>query len=248
MSELVSGERRGAAFVVRFTREQKLNAINGEMERQIYALLATRELRDAACIVLTGSERVFSAGADVTEFSGLDPAAIMSYYQQTGDWVERVADLPQPTIAAISGYCLGAGFELALACDFRIADETAVFGLPEVALGILPSSGGTYRLVRLLGTARAKELILLRDRIDAAEALRLGAVTEVVSPGAALDRALEHADRLAALPQLAARVAGRAVDAMAEASRATALELERIAYGMLGQTPEADAALTHWTR
>ncbi len=248
MSELVSGERRGPAFVVRFTREQKLNAINGEMERQIYALLATRELRDAACIVLTGSERVFSAGADVTEFSDQDPAAIMSYYQQTGDWVERVADLPQPTIAAISGYCLGAGFELALACDFRIADETAVFGLPEVALGILPSSGGTYRLVRLLGTARAKELILLRERIDAAEALRLGAVTEVVSPGSALDRALEHADRLAALPQLAARVAGRAVDAMAEASRATALELERIAYGMLGQTPEADAALTRWTR
>ena len=102
--------------------------------------------------------------------------------------------------------------------------------------------------MRLLGTARAKELILLRDRIDAAEALRLGAVTEVVSPGAALDRALEHADRLAALPQIAAMVAGRAVDAMAEASRATALELERIAYGMLGQTPEADAALTRWTR
>jgi enoyl-CoA hydratase/carnithine racemase len=249
VSSLVSGERRGAAFLVRFTREAKLNAISGQMEAELCELLASAELRESACVLFTGSDRVFSAGADVTEFSGLDPAAIMSYYyDRTGDWVERVADLPQPTIAAVSGYCLGAGFELALACDFRIADETAVFGLPEVALGILPSSGGTYRLVRLLGPARAKELILLRDRFDASQALRLGAVTEVVSPGAALDRALEHAERLAGLPQLAVRVTGRAVDAMAESSRATALELERVAYGMLGQSPEADQALKPWSK
>src|SRR5262249_33045587 len=132
-------------------------------------VLADPELKDAPCVVFTGGERVFSAGADVTEVEGLDPAAIMTYYRQTGDFVERVAALPQPTIAALSGYCLGGGFELALACDFRIADETAVFGLPEVALGIVPSFGGTYRLARIVGPARAKELILLRARIDAAE-------------------------------------------------------------------------------
>jgi enoyl-CoA hydratase/carnithine racemase len=101
--------------------------------------------------------------------------------------------------------------------------------------------------VRTVGPARAKELILLRDRLDAAEAHRLGAVTELVPAGAALRRALEHADHLAALPALAARVAGRAADAAAESSRATALELERIAYGMLAQTPEADAALERFT-
>jgi enoyl-CoA hydratase/carnithine racemase len=178
-------------------------------------------------VVITGGERVFSAGADVTEFEGLDPAAIMAYYQQTGDFVERVADLAQPTIAAICGYCLGGGFELALARDFRIADDTAVFGLPEVGLGIVPSFGGTYRLTRIIGAARAKELILLRDRIDAAEARRLGAVTEVVSAGQALARALEHAERLAELPALAASVAARAVDAMSGSRECDALRQRR---------------------
>ena len=197
MSELITGERRGDTFVLTLSREPKLNAISGEMEREICDLLTAPELREAACVVVTGGERVFSAGADITEFADLDPAAIMGYYRQTGDFVERVADLSQPTIAAISGYCLGGGFELALACDFRIADETAVFGLPEVQLGIVPSFGGAYRLTRLLGAARAKELVLLRERIDAAEALRLGAVTEVVGAGEALE------------PRPGARVASR---------------------------------------
>ncbi len=243
MSELITGERRGDTFILALSRPAKLNAISGEMERGICDLLTAPELREAACVVFTGGERVFSAGADITESADLDPAAIMGYYRHTGDFVERIADLPQPTIAAISGYCLGGGFELALACDFRIADETAVFGLPEVKLGIVPSFGGAYRLTRLLGAARAKELVLLRDRIDAAEALRLGAVTEVVSAGDALDRALEHAARLASLPRLAVGVAKRAVDTMAEAPRGAALELERLAYGMLAQTSEADEAL-----
>ena len=229
MSEFVSGERRGDTFVLKLSREAKLNAISGEMEREICELLSARELRDAACVVFTGGDRVFSTGADITEFADLDPAAIMSYYRQTGDFVERVADLPQPTIAAISGYCLGGGFELALACDFRIADETAVFGLPEVELGIVPSFGGAYRLTRLLGAARAKELVLLCERIDAAEALRVGAVTEVVGVGEALDRALQHASRLADLPRVAVGVAKRAIDTMAEAPRGAALELERLA-------------------
>ncbi len=248
MSELITGERRGDTFVITINREAKLNAISGEMEQLLCDLLAVPELRDSACVVITGGARVFSAGADITEFADLDPAAIMSYYRQTGDFVERVADLPQPTIAAISGYCLGGGFELALACDFRVADEGAVFGLPEVALGIVPSFGGAYRLTRLLGAARAKELVLLRERIDATEALRLGVVTEVVSAGAALERSLEHASRLAELPRVAVGVAKRAVDAMAEAPRAAGLELERLAYGMLAQTPEADDALKRFER
>jgi enoyl-CoA hydratase/carnithine racemase len=239
---LVAVERVGETAVITLRREEKLNAISAEMEQQLCAALAGAEVRQAKCVVITGSERVFSAGADVSEFRGLDPEAIMSYYQGTGDFAERVADLPQPTFAAISGYCLGGGFELALACDFRIADQSAMFGLPEVGLGILPSSGGTYRLVRTVGAARAKELILLRERIDAAEAHRLGVVTDVVPAGQALERALFHAQRLASLPSLAVRVAGQAVDAMVDASRATGLELERLAYGMLAQTAEADAA------
>jgi enoyl-CoA hydratase/carnithine racemase len=153
-----------------------------------------------------------------------------------------VATLPQPTLSAIAGYCLGAGLELALATDFRIADETAVFGFPELGLGIVPSSGGTQRLTRLLGPARAKELILLRDRLDAREALLAGLVTEVVPAGAVLDRTLEHGRRLAGLPPLAVSIAKQAIDGAAEASREAGLLIERLAYGLLAQTDAARTA------
>ncbi len=242
MPELVRLHRHEHACVVKLDRERKLNAISGEMERELCEALLAPELREAPCVVFTGGSSVFSAGADLEQMQGLDPAAIASYYRATGDFAERVADLPQPTFSAISGYCLGGGLELALATDFRIAARGAVFGLPEVGLGILPSSGGTHRLVRLLGPARAKELILLRDRVAAGDAYPLGLVTEVVEDGTALDRTLELAGRLAALPPLAVQVTGEVIDSMAEASRAAGLALERLAYGLLAQTSEAAEA------
>jgi enoyl-CoA hydratase/carnithine racemase len=240
VSELVELRREQRTCIVQFRREEKLNAISGAVERELCAALEAPELREASCVVFTGGNRVFSAGADLTEMTGLDPAAIISYYEGTGDFAERVADLPQPTFCAIAGYCLGGGLELALATDFRIADRTAVFGLPELGLGILPSSGGTHRLTQMFGPVRAKELILLRDRISAEDAARMGLITEIVDEGQALDRALAHAERLADLPQLAVRVSKRVIDSMADGSRASALELERLAYGLLAQTPEAD--------
>jgi enoyl-CoA hydratase/carnithine racemase len=243
MSELVSVRVAGAACVLTLNREEKLNAISGGVESALCAALESDAVRASACVVITGGPRVFSAGADLNEMRGLDPAAIVSYYRGTGDFAERVSDLPQPTFSVISGYCLGGGLELALATDFRIAEDSAVLGLPEVGLGILPSSGGTHRLVRLLGVARAKELILLRDRIDAAEALRIGLVTEVVGAGLGLERALSHASRLAAMPSLAVQVTGRVIDMIADAPRAAGLELERLAYGLLAQTDEADVAV-----
>jgi enoyl-CoA hydratase/carnithine racemase len=241
MSELIKLESLEHACVVTFNRPEKLNAISAEVERELCAALDSQELREAPSVIFTGGPKVFSAGADVNELGGLDPASIISYYEGTGDFPERVADLPQPTFSAISGYCLGGGLELAAATDFRIADESAVFGLPEVELGILPSWGGTHRLVRLLGPARAKELIFLRERFSAAEAHRIGLVTEVV-PDGALERALAHAARIASLPRLAVRVTGRVIDAMPESSRTAGLELERLAYGLLAQDPAADAA------
>jgi enoyl-CoA hydratase/carnithine racemase len=238
VSELVAVERHGPACVLRLQRERKLNAISTAVEAELIAALGRPELKDAACVVITGNARAFSAGADLTEIRGQGPEWINSYYLATGEFAERIADLPQPTFSAISGWCLGGGFELALATDFRIAEETATFGLPEVSLGINPSSGGTHRLVRIVGPARAKELILLRDRLDAAEAHRLGVVTEVVREGQALDRTLEHCRRIAELPQLAVQITARTIDAAAEGSRRTALELERLAYMALSQTRE----------
>ncbi|HTU30443.1 MAG TPA: enoyl-CoA hydratase/isomerase family protein [Solirubrobacteraceae bacterium] len=238
MSELVAVERHGPACVLRLQRERKLNAISTEVEGELIAALERPECKQAACVVITGSARAFSAGADLSEISDASPESIHSYYLSTGEFAERIADLPQPTFSAISGWCLGGGFELALATDFRIAEESATFGLPEVSIGINPSSGGTHRLVKIVGPARAKELILLRDRLDAAEAYRLGVVTEIVSEGQALARALEHCERIAGLPQLAVQIVGRTIDVAAESSRQAALELERLAYMALSRTSE----------
>jgi enoyl-CoA hydratase/carnithine racemase len=235
---LVEVSRAGAAAVIALRRERKLNALSSALERALGDALDHPHVRAAACVVITGGPRAFSAGADVTELRDLDPAAISDYYRETGGVYERVARLPQPTIAAIAGHCLGGGFELALATDFRIADATASFGLPEVGIGILPSSGGTLRLTRLLGTARAKELILLGDTFGAEQARALGLVTEVVPAGESLPRALALAVRLAALPPLALSVAKQVIDATPGASDEAALALERLAYAALAQTPE----------
>jgi enoyl-CoA hydratase/carnithine racemase len=178
----------------------------------------------------------------VGELRDQDPASILEYYRQTGAVYERIAALPQPTISAIAGYCLGGGLELALATDFRVADASAVFGFPEVEIGILPSSGGTHRLVRMVGTARALELVILRDRFGAEDALAYGLVTEVVEAGKALQRALELADRIAELPPLAVTVAKQAIALMPDSSREAGLAIERLAYGLLAQTEDAREA------
>jgi enoyl-CoA hydratase/carnithine racemase len=242
VSELVRVESRGATAVITLSREDKLNALSTALERALADALRDERVRASACVVVAGGARAFSAGADVSEMRGLDPASILAYYRETGDVYERVAALPQPTIAAIAGHCLGGGLELALACDFRVADATASFGFPEVGIGIVPSSGGTHRLARLVGIARAKELVLLRERFGPDEALALGLVTESVPAGAALDRALDLAERLSALPPLAVALAKQAIDAMPEASRDAGLALERLAYGLLAQTEDAREA------
>jgi enoyl-CoA hydratase/carnithine racemase len=239
---LVETRRDGGVCVLTLRREEKLNALSAAVERELQEALAGDEVRSSFCVVLTGSGRAFSAGADLDELRDRTPEDVVAYYRETGDVYARFGALPQPTLAAISGYCLGGGLELALATDFRIADESAVFGLPEVSLGILPSSGGTERLVRLVGTARAKELTLLRPRLDAREALAAGLVTEVVGAGGALERALELARSLAELPPLAASLTKQAIDAMPEASRDAGVLIERLAYGLLSQTADARAA------
>jgi enoyl-CoA hydratase/carnithine racemase len=244
---LVEVRAEGPAAVVTLKRPDKLNALSTAVEAALDDALARPEVRSARAVVVTGGPRAFSAGADVAEMRDQDPAAILAYYRATGDVYERVAALPVPTIAAIAGWCLGGGLELALACDFRVAEESARFGLPEVRIGIVPSSGGTHRLARLVGPAKAKELVLLRDRIGAAEAAAAGLVTEVVGDGEALDRALALARDLADLPPLAVAIAKQAIDAMPEASREAGLLVERLAYGLLAQTADAREAAAAFT-
>jgi enoyl-CoA hydratase/carnithine racemase len=156
MPEVVALERHESACVVRLQRPGKLNAISEQVERELCDVLQRAEVREAPCVIFTGGSEVFSAGADLAETRGYTPAEVLATYRATGDFAERVADLPQPTLSAISGYCIGGGLELALATDFRIAEDNADFRFPEVALGILPSWGGTQRAVRQLGPPRAK--------------------------------------------------------------------------------------------
>jgi enoyl-CoA hydratase/carnithine racemase len=245
---LVDTRRDGPVCVLTLRREAKLNALSTELERQLKDALGSEDVRSCGCLVLTGSGRAFSAGADVNELRDRSPETVLAYYADTGDVYERVAALPQPTLSAISGYCLGGGLELALATDFRIADETAVLGFPEASIGILPSSGGTQRLTRLLGPGRARELMLLHDRVDAREALAVGLVTEVVPAGAALERALELARGLAELPPLAVSLTKQAIDVMPESSRAAGILIERLAYGLLAQTDDARGAADAFSR
>lgn len=245
---LVEVRREGPVCVLTLQRAEKLNALSGAMERELLDSLAGDDVRTSRCVVLTGAGKAFSAGADINEFADADAASIAAYYADTGDVYERFAALSIPTIAAIHGWCLGGGLELALAADFRIADETAAFGLPEVELGILPSSGGAYRLVRLVGPGKAKELMLLRRRFDAAEALSFGVVSEVVPAGQAAVRALELAEDLAALPPLAVETIKRAADLIPEASREAAMLIERLGYAALAQTDEATQAVDEFTR
>lgn len=240
---VVGVSREGEVAVLRLNRPEKLNAISSGVERALHEALSSDLVRTSGAVVVAGEGRAFSAGADISEFEGRSPEDVLRYYRDTGGVYEELAALPQPTIAAIHGYCLGGALELALALDFRIADETAVFGFPEVSLGILASSGGLHRATRLLGPARAKELFLLAERFHAEEAERKGVVTEVVAEGQALERALELAARLAALPRDAVAVTKQAIDAAVTAPREAALLIERLAYATLAQTQAAkDAA------
>ena len=248
MAALVDVDREGDVAVLTLQRPEKLNALSTAVERDLAAALESESVKGSCALVLAGAGRAFSAGADIGELQDRDPAAVMAYYRDTGAVYERFARLPLPTLAAIHGYCLGGALELALAADFRIADETAVFGLPEVSLGILPSSGGTHRLVRLLGPARAKEVALLHERLDAKAALRIGLVTEVAPAGDGLEGALAHAHRLAALPPLALSLTKEAIDAFGESPREVALLVERLGYAALAQTDELRAAVDAFTR
>lgn len=193
--ETILFERTGAVAELRLNRPDKLNANNRRMAADIVAALSN--LGDARVLILTGEGRAFSAGADLYERAA-DPSlpSMLAAY-------DAMAAVPVPVVAAIEGYCLGGGLELALCCDLRVAADSAQLGTPEVLRGLLPGGGGTQRLPRLIGPARAKELMLTGRRIDAATAERWGLVNEVVPHGQALARAHELAHELLAGAPLA---------------------------------------------
>jgi enoyl-CoA hydratase len=191
-----------------------LNLVTVELTRRLdRALESIEHDRDVRCVVLTGTgDRAFCAGSDVKEFESLQGRVGEGKLLLEKAVYRRIARLPVPTIAAIQADALGGGLELALCCDLRVADERAKLGLPEVRLGVMPGSGGTQRLPRIVGIAKAKELILMGEIINASDALEIGLVNRVAPAGAALDEAMKMAETIAERGPLAVREAKRALD------------------------------------
>jgi enoyl-CoA hydratase/carnithine racemase len=188
------------------------------------------------CIVIAGSDEVFAAGADIGALAAREFHEAV-FHPGGGFW-KRLAECRTPLVAAVSGWALGGGCELALACDLIVASETAEFGQPEITLGIIPGGGGTQRLARAIGKHRAMELVLTGRRFDAREAERLGLVNEVTGKRDWLDRALEMARRIASRPPLAARLAKQAVLAAEETNLSAGLDQERRLYELAMATED----------
>jgi enoyl-CoA hydratase len=221
-------ERSGRVATITIDRPEKRNALNAVVRRELVQALDSMEMDDEVrVVVVTGAgDKAFVAGADIGEFAERTP--IQQRAAMEGRRVfDVVATFPKPTIAAINGYALGGGCELALACDLRVAARSARFGQPEVNLGILPGGGGTQRLPRLVGSGRAMRLILTGELIDAETAERIGLVDEVVDDDTLRERAAALADRIAGHSPVALRLIKEAVRAAAEMPLTAGLAFER---------------------
>src|SRR3954453_4865512 len=239
---LVQTERRDDGVAVVRLDNPKVNALSMELLKQLEAAADMLTDDPPGAVVVTGGDRLFAAGADISEFGGPDEA------ERIGDLFLRalcaIADIPRATIAAVSGAALGGGCELALACDFRIASTRAKFGQPEILLGIIPGGGGTQRLPRLIGPARAKDMIFTGRTVDADEALRIGLVDEVVEPGALFDRAIERAAELASGAVVAQSLAKQAIDRGLDVTLASGLDLEQQLFVEVFNTDDAQYGVT----
>jgi enoyl-CoA hydratase len=210
MADLVLMDRRADGVAVVTLNNPKVNALSREVLADLLAVADDLTTNPPGAVVVTGGERIFAAGADISQFGGPDEARQVGGAFHAA--LNAIAALPRFVIAAVSGYALGGGCELALACDYRIAGERAVFGQPEVLLGIIPGGGGTQRLSRLIGPAKAKELMITGRQVKADEALRIGLADEVV-PGEQLhERALALATEVAKGAVLAQGMIKEAVD------------------------------------
>ncbi len=216
-----------------------MNALNRQMQNEIReAAVEIAGRRDVGSVIVHGGEKVFAAGADIKEMSDMSYQDMLRASTDLQDCFNAVARIPQPTIAAITGYALGGGCELTLCCDLRIAADTAKLGQPEILLGIIPGAGGTQRLPRLVGVSRAKDLILTGRHVDAEEALGMGLVNRVVPAEETYTAALDLARKLAAGPALALQAAKEAVDHGMDTDLATGLDIERVRFAGLFATDD----------
>lgn len=230
MSEqsLVLVDRRDDGVAVVTLNSPKVNALSTQLLARLHEVALDLASDPVGAVVVTGGDRIFAAGADISQFGGPDEAREIGAAFHSA--LDAVAAIPAFTIAAVSGFALGGGCELAMACDYRIASTRAVFGQPEILLGIIPGGGGTQRLPRLVGASRAKEIMVTGRQVKSDEALRIGLADEVVEPDDLMVRALELASTVASGATVAARLIKHAVDSGIETDLASGLSLELAAF------------------
>ena len=242
MSELVLTERDGPIAVVLLNRPQQLNALSGALMDELVDELQELDRDDAIrCILLGGSQRAFAAGADINELAEGTPISL--YQSRRIDRWDAIRGIRTPLVAAVSGYCLGGGCELAMACDLIVASESARFGQPEIQLGVMPGAGGTQRLTRAVGKALAMDMILTGRMLTADEALRAGLVARVVAREAWLEEAKRAAHEIAAKSPVSVRLATEAIDTAFEAPLSAGIEFERRAFYLARASEDADEGL-----
>jgi enoyl-CoA hydratase/carnithine racemase len=223
--DVIELERRDDGVAVITLDNPKMNALSTYVLHRLRAVFTELQNDLPGAVVITGGDRIFAAGADISEFNGPDEAYEIGLEFRSA--FDAIAAFPRVTIAAVSGYALGGGCELALACDLRIAADNAKFGQPEILLGIIPGGGGTQRLPRLIGPARAKDMILSGRQVRADEALSIGLADEVVPANEVLTRALEKAATFASGALAAQALAKRAIDEGMDGSLEAGLDLEQ---------------------
>jgi enoyl-CoA hydratase len=227
----------GNVGLIRLNRPKALNALNDVLMRELHEALANFDAdSEIGCMVITGNERAFAAGADIKQMADQTHIEYMMTRSVSDNF--NFAPYKKPIIAAVSGFALGGGCEMAMACDMIVASESALFGQPEINLGILPGGGGTQRLTRAVGKVLAMEIMLTDRRLTADEALKYGLVNRVVAPEVYLDEALKLAQKVASMSQVAVRLTKDAINKAYEATLAEGLEFEKKNFILLFGTED----------
>ena len=243
MAEFVTVQTDQAVATIRLERPP-MNALNAQVQDEIAAaaaqVTADQEVR---AVILYGGEKVFAAGADIKEMADASYGRMAADTRRLQDAFTAVAKIPKPVVAAITGYALGGGLELALCADFRVAGESARVGQPEILLGVIPGAGGTQRLPRLVGPARAKDIVFTGRFVAAAEALAIGLVDQVVPDADVYQAARDLVARYASGPAIALRAAKQAIDEGLEVDLDTGLEIERLNFAGLFATEDQQTGM-----
>jgi enoyl-CoA hydratase/carnithine racemase len=238
MPEFVTLQVQDGVGTIRLDRP-KMNAIDEQLHMEVRAAaLEAGSREDVRAVVLYGGERVFAAGADIKAMSQLDGSSMVAWGRELQDSFREVARLPKPVIAAVTGYALGGGYELALCADFRVLGTSAKIGQPEILLGVIPGAGGTQRLARLVGPAKAKDLVFTGRHVAADEALEIGLADAVVPDAEVYETAVAMARKFAAGPPLALAAAKRAIDGGLDGTLDAGLDLESRLFAELFDTED----------